>query len=226
MDEEQDKGTQADVEKNAEGDSQAEGTTQGSEAKAGEQKIDYEKQYKELQTAHTRASQENAELRRQVLESQQAPEEDEDLNLDDEGEYIDRKTAQKMINTAVSSALSKSRMESANAYFRKTYPELADYENAIGGILQNPKNPPRKGASPEERIDAAVKEYNGQSEEQRTAAVTKAEAEEKARQEQNTKASGLGSSSTAPVKGDEGEPSDEQELAARKQRSAKQRNII
>lgn len=188
--------------------------------------VNWEQRYKDLQTEQTRTSQENADLNRRLEQLERPPEEpDEDLDVDDEG-FIDRKTADKMIKDAVMKAVSGVRTQSANAYFRRTYPELVKYESAIAGIMRSPKDPGKlKGVSPEERIDAAVKEFNDLTEEAKATATAEAEAAAEAKEEARRKASGLGTSSTTPSKGEEEELSDEQEIAKRKLQSAKRRGL-
>lgn len=188
--------------------------------------VDYEKRYKDLQAEQTRTSQENAELRQRNEQLEQPPETPpEEADLGDEEGFVDRKTVNQIVSKAVSQAVATVRTQAADAYFRKTYPDLVKHEGIIAGIMRNPKDLPKKGASAEERIDAAVKEFNNLTEEAITSAKAEAEQAAKDREEANRKASGLTSSSTTSPKGGEEEPSDAQELADRKAKSAKQRGL-
>lgn len=223
MAEEKPEGTPNEPENTPQPDSQLEGTPP--ETKPDD--VNWEQRYKDLQAESTRASQEAADLRTRVEQLEQPPEEPPDEDLDDEEEgFLDRKTAKKMVDAAVQKAVSQVRTQSANAYFRRTYKNLVKYENAIAGLLRNPKDASKlKGASPEERIDAAVEEFNTLTEEAKATAKTEAEAEAKAKEEAKRKASGLGSTAIFTPAGDEGEKSDKQELADRKARSAKRRGL-
>ena len=192
-----------------------------------EEPVDYKKRYKDLQAETTRVSQHNTELAQRLEQLEQPPEPDEDLGLDDDGNFVDKKTVSKMVNQAVSQAVSQVRTQSANAYFRRTYSDLGKYESVIAGLMRNPKEPSKlKGASAEERIDAAVKEFQDLTDEAKATAKAEAETEAKEREEANRKASGLTSSSTTSPKGGEEELSDEDELKARKNRQAKKRGLI
>lgn len=193
--------------------------------------VNWEQRYKDLQAESTKTSQEAAELRTQVEQLEQPPKEppEEDLELDEDG-FVDGKTVNEIVNRRVNAAVEKAvrliRSQSADAYFRRTYKELVKHTGIIAGIMRNPKNPEKvKGASPEERIDAAVEEFNALTEEAKAKAKTEAEAEAKAKEEAKAKASGLGSTTTStPAKGDE-DISDEQEIANRKAHQANQRGL-
>lgn len=190
--------------------------------------VNWEQRYKDLQVESTKSSQEAAGLRTRVEELEQPPEEppEDDLDLGDEEGFVDQKTVKKLVNTAVQQAISQVRTQSANAYFRRTYKDLVEHENVIAGLLRNPKNPEKlKGKSPEERIDAAVKEFSALTEEAVTKAKADAETEAKAKEEAKRKALGLGSTATSTPAGDEGEKSDAEELADRKRQSAKKRGL-
>ena len=216
-------GTPSEPENTGDADSQPDGTPQKPDAET----VDYEKRYKDLQAEQTRTSQENAELNRRLEQLEQAGQETPEADdLDDEEGFTDRKTVSQMIALAVSQAVAKVRTQAADTYFRRTYPDLVKYENAIAGIMRSQKEAPKKGASAEDRIDAAVKEFNDLTEEAKTTATAEAEAKAKAREEQNRKASGLTSSSTTPAKSGEEELSDEDELKARKRRQAKKRGLV
>lgn len=188
--------------------------------------VNWEQRHKDLQADHTRKSQELADANRRIDELEQPPEEppEEDLELGEEG-FVDRKTVDKIVKAEVQKAVSQVRTQSADAYFRRTYKDLVEHEGVIAGIMRNPKKPLRKGASAEERIDAAVEEFNSLTAEAIEKAKTEAEAEAKAKEEAKRKASGLGSTTTStPAKGDE-DVSDEQELADRKRQSARKRGL-
>jgi len=183
-----------------------------------EETVDWQKRYKDLQTDHTQTKQRLARL------EEQPPEEPPEDDYEDEG-FVDRKTVKKIVTEAVTKAVSSVRMQAADSYFRRTYKDLVKHENAISGILRNPKDPTSlKGASAEERIDAAVKEFNALTEEAKTTAKAEAEAAAKEREEKNRLAAGLGGSPTPPSK-DETVVTDAQEIAARKAQSAKRRNM-
>lgn len=225
---EEEKGTSTDTENTDDaGSSGAADSQAGGASKETTEETNWEQRYKDLQAESTRTSQEASELRTRVQQLEQppgSPEEEDDLGGDDEG-FVDRKTVNKLIDSAVQKAVGQVRTQSANAYFRKTYPELVVYENAIAGIMRAPKKALKDGTTPEERIDAAVKEFKALTEEQVVKAKEDAEAAAKAQQEAKQKASGLGSSTTStPAKGDE-DVSDEQELKNRKAKSAKQRGL-
>lgn len=180
--------------------------------------VDWERRYKDLQADHTKTKQRVAELSRTYSQ----PKEEEPEDYADEP-FVDRKTVKTMINKAVKEAVSTVRTQTADSYFRRTYPELTKHENAISGILGNPSDPDAlAGATAEERIDAAVKEFNAIMDEKVKAAAEAKEAEIKAKEEKNRKASGLSGPSTTPTKGDEqGEMSDEEEIKAKKARRRK-----
>jgi len=185
--------------------------------------VDWQKRYKDLQTDHTTTKQRLATLEAQAQEppEEQPPEE----YYDDEG-FVDRKTVDEMIKKAVSGAVKNVRMQTADSYFRRTYPELVKHENIISGILRNPKNAHSlKGVSAEDRIDAAVKEFNELTEEAKATAKADAEAEAKQREDKNRKATGLGGPSTPPSKSDDEGESTEDELKKRKARQAKRRGL-
>lgn len=205
-------------------DSQGDGTP----SKTKDDETDWEQRHKDLQADHTRKSQALAEAEARIAQYERAgsqEESEEDLDVGDDG-FVDGKTVNKIVNAAVAKAVGQVRTQSANAYFRRTYKDLVEHENVIAGLLRNPKNPDKlKGASPEERIDAAVVEFKALTEEAVTKAKADAEAEAKAAEEKKRLASGLGSTTTStPAKGDE-DISDEQEIANRKSKSAKQRGL-
>lgn len=206
---------------------ESEGTPPKEETKPEDE--NWEQRYKDLQTDHTKASQRAADAEARIAELEQPPEEppEEDLDLEgDEEGFVDRKTAEKIADARVARAISQVRTQSANAYFRRNYKDLVKHENVIAGLLRNPKNPEKlRGASPEERIDAAVEEFNALTEEAKAEAKTEAEAEAKAKEEAKRKASGLGATTTSTPASEEGEKSDAEELADRKARSAKKRNL-
>lgn len=214
-----DTGNTDDAGKTGGDDSQKDGTPSETE-----KDVNWEERYKELQTAHTQASQEAAELRTRVEQLEQPPEEPEG-DLDNGDGFLDRKTAEKIIDARVDQKVNALRREAADRYFHKTYPEMVEFENAIAGIMRNPKKPLSKGVSLEERIDAAVKEYSNQTETQKATAKAEAEAAAKAQEEAKRKASGLGSTATSTPPSDEGEISDEQELKNRRTQSAKRRGL-
>jgi len=190
------------------------------------EEVNWEQRYKDLQVENTKSSQRATTAEARVEELERPPEEpDEDLDVDEEG-FVDGKTVTKIVNAAVQKAVGQVRTQSANAYFRRTYKDLVKHENVIAGLLRNPKNPEKlKGKSPEERIDAAVEEFNALTEEAKAEAKTEAEAEAKAKEKAKAEASGLGSTATSTPAGEEGEKSDAEELADRKARSAKKRNL-
>lgn len=227
--EEKDKGLQAEEGNTGEADSQTDGTPSKDDAATkddGQAKVDYERRYKDLQEEYRRSQETVKETERRLERLEQPPEPDEDLDADDEG-FVDRKAVNKIVDAAVSKAVSQVRMQSANTYFRKTYPDLVKHENAIAGIMRSPKDPSKlKGASGEERIDAAVKEFNDLTEEAKATAKAEAEAEAKEREDKNRQAAGLTSSSTTPVKSGEEELSDADELKARKSSQAKKRGLV
>jgi len=210
--------TEENTEQNA--DSQTDtGTTEKTETK---DEIDWKQRHKDLQADYTRKAQRVAELEQQAEQSLEEPEVE---YLEDEG-FVDKKTVGSMIKQAVAKAIQGVRMQSADSYFRRSYPELVKHENVISGILRNPKNPEKlQGASSEERIDAAVKEFKKLTEEAVTEAKTEAEAEAKKREEKNRKAAGLGASTTAPAKSEDEDLSDAEEIRQRKVRLAKRRSL-
>lgn len=224
MSSEEETGLQTQENTGQETDSQTETGTP--EEKGQEEKVDWEKRYKDLQTDHTTTKQRLADAERQAQEREEAAQQtEEETGYEEEG-FVDRKTMNQAIEKAVSKAVSKVRMQTADSYFRRTYPELVKHENIISGILRNPKDSQSlKGASAEERIDAAVKEFNELTEEAITSAKAEAETEAKEREEKNRKATGLGESSTTPSKSEDGDVSDEQELKNRKAQSAKRRGL-
>ena len=146
-----------------------------------ETNVNWEQRYKDLQTKETQSSQENAGLRRQIEESQPIEEEEEELSVDEDG-FVDGKTVKGIVDKAVAKAIGQVRNQSANAYFRRTYKDLVKYESAIAGIMRNPKDPGKlKGVPAEERIDAAVEEFNALTEEAKAGAVAEAETAMKAK---------------------------------------------
>ena len=187
---------------------------------------DWQKRYKDLQAENTRVSQQSASQERRLAQLEQAKQaEGQPEEEVDDDEFISRKAAQQLVKDAVTGAVHKIRMETADAYFRRTYPDLVKHENVIGGIVGHPRNPAAlEGKSAEERIDAAVKEFNELTEEAKAEAKSEAEAAAKDREDKNRKASGLGSGTTAPTKSDTEGLSDVEELADRKARQAKRRS--
>lgn len=189
------------------------------EAKEKQSEVDWEKRYKDLQSDHTRTRQRLSEL-----EAEKPPEESLDEFVDDE--YLTKKEVDKRIDQAVSKAVKSVQMQSADSYFRRTYPQLVKYESAISGIIHSPKDPESlKGSSAEGRIDAAVKEFNEIVAEEKASAKEQAEKEAKDREEQNRKASGLGGGQAPASKSEEEGESDADYIAKRKARSAKQRGL-
>lgn len=224
MAEEDKTGLQTDENTEQKADSQTEtGTPEKTEVK---DETNWEQRYKDLQADHTRTSQRLAEADRQAQERETVAQQTEETGEYGEEQFVDRKTVGKMVEKAVSKAVSEMRMQTADSYFRRTYPNIVKHENIISGILRNPSNPEAlKGASSEERIDAAVEEFNALTEEAIETAKTEAETKAKERDEQNRKATGLGGPSTTPSKSDDEGKSDEDDLKDRKARLAKQRNL-
>ena len=188
-----------------------------------EDTVNWEKRYKDAQAELTRSQQRLADIdaRSETPGTQQGEE-----TYEDDESFVDRKAVSKMIEKAVSKAVSGVRMQTADSYFRRTYPNIVKHENVISGILRNPKDPGSlKGASGEERIDAAVKEFNALTEEAVATAKTEAETQAKERDEKNRKATGLGGPSTTPSKGDDEGKSDADDLRDRKARLAKKRGL-
>jgi len=216
-------GLQTDENTGQETDSQTEGTPVKTET---EEKIDWEKRYKDLQTDHTRAAQEAADLRTRVEQLEQPAEEPNEFDTD-EDDFVPRKTVKTMITTAVKDAVHEVKQQSADSYFRRAYPDYVDDEDAIGGILRSPKHRREllKCNSSEDRVDFAVKKFQERLEKASADAKTQAETEAKERQEKNRKATGLGDSSTTPSKSDDEDVSDEQEIKNRKSSSAKKRGL-
>jgi hypothetical protein len=199
----------------------------GSENKA-EAKVDWESRYKELQAQTTRSSQEAAQLRQRIdaMEAAQrgGQADDEDLGLDDD--FVSKKDVNKMISKAVQSALTSRDTQAADRYFRKTYPDLVKHEGVIAGLMRHPKDPEMLKGSFEDRIDAAAKEFNELTEEAKNTAKAEAEAAQKTAEEARRKASGLGSSSTTPSKGDDENLSPEEELRRESQAQKKKMNLL
>lgn len=212
-------------------DSQADGTSSdstktGTDGAGKDKQVDYEQRYKDLQVESTRSSQEAATLRTRVEQLEQGSQADEDEDFSEDEGFVDRKAVKTLVDNAVSKAVDAVRMQSANAHFRREYPQLVKYENIIAGIVRNPSDPGKlRGLSPEERIDAAVKEFSEMTEETKATATSEAEAAAKEREEQNRKATGLGATSASPATSDNEGKSDAEELADRKARQTKRRSL-
>lgn len=218
------------TEENTEKTGEAENTDSQTETGTPEktEKVNWEKRYADLQADHTRVSQRVATYERESQEREESALQAEEPDYDGDS-FVDGKTVGKIVDKAVSKAVSEAvsqmRMQTADSYFRRAYPKIVKHENIISGILRNPKDPQSlKGASSEERIDAAVKEFNELTVEAIATAKEETETEAKERDEKNRKATGLGGPSTTPSKGDEGK-SDAEELADRRAASAKKRNL-
>lgn len=192
-----------------------------------EEEIDWKKRYTDLQADSTQKSQRLAKLEQdaQEREEREAAQREEDAGYGEN--YVDRKTVDQLIKTEVSKAESRMRLQTADAYFRRTYPDIVKHENVISGIMRNPTDPKmlKKGVTVEERIDSAVKEFNELTKEAVNTAKEEADKESKEREEKNRKAAGLGGTSTAPSKSEDEGKSDEDELKDRKARQAKKRSL-
>lgn len=218
---EEETGLQTDENTEQKADSQADnGTPEKTEA----EKIDWEKRYKDLQADHTRTSQRLADVEARL---ENTPSEEQPSDDYEEESFLDRKTAEKLIDKKVKEAVSADRQIRADAHFRRTYPEYVDDEAAISGILRSPnyRDELIRLNSPEDRVDFAVKKFKERLEKASADAAAKAETEAKEREEKNRKAAGLGGPSTAPAKSEEEGLSDKEELQQRKARLAKKRNM-
>lgn len=220
--------TQTETENNA--------TAEGGDSTAGKGEasdkggtVDYEKQYKELQGEYTRSQQTTAELTRRLeaiekgKSGQAEPEAEVELGDED---FVDRKTVNKLIDDKVQKGINAYTQQAAARYFKKTYPGYVKYEAVIAGIMRHPKSPEKlQGATYEDRIDAAIEEFDALAEETKKEAQAKAEADQKAKEDAKKKASGLTSSSTPASKGDDSEESDEDELKSERTRQAKRSGL-